>query len=595
MISHRAALNHMLWMQSVFSVTEADRVLQKTPFIFDASVWEIFVPLLTGACLILARHGGHTESDYLVQLAAEEKVTILQVVPSLLRMLLDEPGLSNCTSLRLLFSGGETLPAELPERFFARLDAGLINFYGPTEATIDATFWICKRNSGDSVPIGHPLANMQIHILDDGQNPVAVGVAGELYIGGIGLSRGYLNRPDLTAKSFIPDPFSTEPGQRLFRTGDLGRRRSDGAIEFSGRADHQVKLRGLRIELDEIEATLEEHPAVRHAVVMLREFTPDDQRLVGYVLPKDGTAPTTKELRTFLSEKLPMMMVPTVFVLLDTLPLLPNGKLNRQALPLPDTRELEADYVAPGDSLEETLATIWAEVLGLKQVGIHDNFFELGGHSLLATRILSRVREMLRIEVPLRSLFQTPTIAKMAEVARGLTPTAEEFSAPSVSKSQYESDAKLAERVARLSDVEVDQLLRRMLAGEEVVVEDFNRAPVPPHSESSQGVSGKVPSALAPAPGSLTPGNGNRQMQHFEEAYLNYIRETQEAWAEAQRRATEAYVAYVKTLQQIWTGVDITKLDPQTLMAISQHMAFAAISTANMQGLMSWQPNNGFW
>ena len=593
MISHRAALNHMLWMQSVFAVTEADRVLQKTPFIFDASVWEIFLPWLTGACLILARHGGHTESDYLVQLVAEERVTILQVVPSLLRMLLDEPGLSNCTSLRLLFSGGETLPAELPERFFARLDAGLINFYGPTEATIDATFWICKRNGGDSVPIGHPLANMQVHILDDRQQPVSVGVAGELYIGGIGLSRGYLNRPELTAKSFVPDPFSAEPGQRLFRTGDLAQRRPDGAIEFLGRADHQVKLRGLRIELDEIEVTLEEHPAVRHAAVMLREFTPGDQRLVGYVLPRNGTPPTSKELRTFLSEKLPTMMVPSVFVLLDTFPLLPNGKLNRQALPLPETRDLETDYVAPGDAVEETLATIWAEVLGLKQVGIQDNFFELGGHSLLATRMLSRVREVLRIEVPLRSLFQTPTIAKMAEVARGLTPTAEEFSAPSISKIQQETDAELEQRVARLSDEEVDHLLRRMLADEEVVVEAPNRVVVPPHSESSQDVSGKVSPAPALAPGSVAPANG--QMQPFEEAYVNYIRGTQEAWAEAQRRSMEAYVAYVKTLQQLWINVDVTKLDPQTLMAISHHMAFAAISTANMQSLMSYQQNNGFW
>jgi len=592
MISHRAALNHMLWMQSVFSVTAADRVLQKTPFIFDASVWEIFLPLLTGARLILARQGGHTESDYLVQLAAEEKVTILQVVPSLLRMLLDEPGLSNCTSLRLLFSGGETLPAELPERFFARLDAGLINFYGPTEATIDATFWICKRNGGESVPIGHPLANMQIHILDDRQQPVSIGVAGELYIGGIGLSRGYLNRPDLTAGSFVPNPFSAEPGRRLFRTGDLARRRPDGAIEFLGRADHQVKLRGLRIELDEIEATLEEHPAVRHAAVMLREFTPGDQRLVGYVLPKHGTPPTPKELRTFLSEKLPTTMVPSVFVLLETFPLLPNGKLDRQALPLPDTRDLEIDYVAPNDALEETLATIWAEVLGLKHIGIHDNFFELGGHSLLATRILSRVREVLRIEVPLRSLFQKPTIAKMAEVARELTPTAEEFSAPSISKIQQEADAELAERVARLSDEEVDQLLRRMLAGE-IVVEDSKRVVIPPPGESSQDVSGKASSAPALAPSPVMPSNG--QMKHFEEAYVNYIRGTQEAWAEAQRRSMEAYVAYVKTLQQIWTSADVTKLDPQTLMALSQHMAFAAISTANMQGLMSYQQSNGLW
>jgi amino acid adenylation domain-containing protein len=593
MISHRAALNHMLWMQSVFSVTEADRVLQKTPFIFDASVWEIFLPLLTGACLILARHGGHTESDYLVQLAAEEKITILQVVPSLLRMLLDEPGLSNCTTLRLLFSGGETLPAELAERFFARLNAGLINFYGPTEATIDATFWTCKRDGGDSVPIGHPLANMQIHVLDARQQLVPVGVTGELYIGGIGLSRGYLNRADLTAKSFVPDPFSAEPGQRLFRTGDLVRRRSDGAIEFLGRADHQVKLRGLRIELDEIEATLEKHPAVRHAAVMLREFTPGDQRLVGYVLPKNGTPPTSKDLRTFLSEKLPATMVPSLFVLLETFPLLPNGKLDRQALPLPDTRDLETDYVAPGDALEETLATIWAEVLGVKRIGIHDNFFEVGGHSLLATRIVSRVREVLRIEVPLRSLFQTPTIAKMAEVARGLTPTVGELSAPSVSKIQPETDAELAERVARLSDEEVDQLLRRMLASEEVVVKDFNGVRVPPHRESKQEVSGKVPPPSAPAASSVMPVNG--QMQHFEEAYVNYIRGTQEAWADAQRRSMEAYVAYLKTLQHIWTNVDVTKLDPQTLMAISQHMALAAASTANVQGLMSWQQNNGFW
>jgi acyl carrier protein len=249
--------------------------------------------------------------------------------------------------------------------------------------------------------------------------------------------------------------------------------------------------------------------------------------------------------------------------------------------------------VAPSDALEETLATIWAEVLGLKQIGIHDNFFELGGHSLLATRIVSRVREVLRIEVPLRSLFQTPTIAKMAEIARELTPTAEEFSASSISRIEQETDAELAERVARLSDEEVDQLLRRMLADEGVVVEDPNRVVVPPHSESSRPEAGKVSSAPGRAPGSVVPGNG--QMQHFEEAYVNYIRGTQEAWAEAQRRSMEAYVAYVTTLQQLWTNVDVTKLDPQTLMALSQHMAFAAISTANLQSLMSYQQNNGFW
>jgi amino acid adenylation domain-containing protein len=614
MISHRSAVNHMLWMQATFSVTEVDRVLQKTPFNFDASMWELFLPLMTGACVVLARDGGHTESDYLVQVAAEQKVTILQVVPSLLRMLLDEPGLRNCKSLRLLFSGGETLPAELPARFFAQLDAGLINFYGPTEATIDATFWICKREGEETVPIGHPLANYQIHILDDQQQLVPEGESGELYIGGIGLSRGYLNRPDLTAESFVPDPFSDEPGQRLLRTGDLARRRADGAVEFMGRADHQVKLRGLRIELDEIEATLEQHPAVRHAAVILREFASGDHRLVGYVLPKNGIQPSPAELRAFLGEKLPMTMVPSVFVLLETLPLLPNGKLNRRALPMPDmTRELESDYVAPGTPLEETLATIWAEVLGQKQIGIHDNFFDLGGHSLLATRILSRVREVLRIEIPLRSLFQTPTIAGMVEVAQQITPTAGETSTASIAKVQDDADAALAGQVAQLSDAEVDLMLKRMMAGDQAF-ESFNPALLQPASQPmSQPVSqplgrnfehSQKPPARQYSTGATAHQETRRdsasaaqfdpQMQ-FQEAYVNYVRTMQEAWSEAQRRSREAYVAYLQSLRQIWINVDVNQLDPQMLLAISQAMAVAAVTTANTQNPMSWPQNNGFW
>jgi len=332
-------------------------------------------------------------------------------------MLLDEPGLSSCKSLRLLFSGGETLPAELPERFFARLNADLINFYGPTEATIDATSWTCMANGGETVPIGRPLANTQIHILDREQQLVPVGVPGELYIGGIGLSRGYLNRADLTARSFVPNPFSDEPGQRLFRTGDLARRRPDGVLEFLGRADHQIKLRGVRIELDEIEAMLEQHGAVRHAAVMLRQFAPGDHRLVGYILPKNGERPGTTDLRTFLSEKLPAAMVPSVFVFLETLPLMPNGKLNRRALPAPDTasRELDTVYVAPRNHIEEKLAAIWAEVLGQKQIGIHDNFFELGGQSILLLKVQRKIRERFEQELSLVELFKYPTIHLLAE------------------------------------------------------------------------------------------------------------------------------------------------------------------------------------
>jgi acyl carrier protein len=435
-----------------------------------------------------------------------------------------------------------------------------------------------------------------------------------LYIGGIGLSRGYLNRPDLTAESFVPDPFSDEPGQRLLRTGDLARRRADGAVEFMGRADHQVKLRGLRIELDEIEATLEQHPAVRHAAVILREFASGDHRLVGYVLPKNGIQPSPAELRAFLGEKLPMTMVPSVFVLLETLPLLPNGKLNRRALPMPDmTRELESDYVAPGTPLEETLATIWAEVLGQKQIGIHDNFFDLGGHSLLATRILSRVREVLRIEIPLRSLFQTPTIAGMVEVAQQITPTAGETSTASIAKVQDDADAALAGQVAQLSDAEVDLMLKRMMAGDQAF-ESFNPALLQPASQPmSQPVSqplgrnfehSQKPPARQYSTGATAHQETRRdsasaaqfdpQMQ-FQEAYVNYVRTMQEAWSEAQRRSREAYVAYLQSLRQIWINVDVNQLDPQMLLAISQAMAVAAVTTANTQNPMSWPQNNGFW
>jgi amino acid adenylation domain-containing protein len=418
MISHRAICNHMFWLQMSFALTEADKVLQKTPFSFDASIWEFYAPLLVGAQLLMARPGGHQDSFYLVKVIRDQKVTTLQLVPSLLRMLLEEGGIETCKSLRRLLCGGEGLPVDLQERFFANLDAELHNLYGPTEACIDATYWTCKRGSHlQTVPIGRPIANTQVYILDRHLQPVPIGIPGELHIGGAGLARGYLNRPDLTEEKFIPNPFSDEPGARLYKTGDLARYLSDGNIQFLGRLDHQVKIRGFRIELGEIEAVLAQHPAVRATVVMAREDQPGYKHLVAYVVPNQKQVPTSSELRSFLKEKLPEYMVAAAFVLLDALPLTPNGKVDRRALPTPDGARLEVEetFVPPRTPVEEILAEIWSEVLGLERVGIYDNFFELGGHSLLATQVISRAREAFQVELSLRSLLEKPTVVSLAE------------------------------------------------------------------------------------------------------------------------------------------------------------------------------------
>lgn len=699
MVSHGAICNRLLWMQHGFPLTAADRVLQKTTFSFDASVWEIFSPLLAGGCVVLAEVGGERDAVYLAGAVAEHEVTVLQLVPSMLRVWLEEAG--KCVSLRRVFSGGEALNRETSERFSARLGGvELVNLYGPTEAAIDATFYECREGyTGNLVPIGRPLSNMQVYLLARPLEPVWLGVAGELYIGGVGVARGYLNQPALTAERFIPDPFSAEPGKRLYRTGDLAVRRPDGRIEFLGRIDSQVKLRGYRIELGEIETALRQHPAVQDSVVAVREDVPGDQRLVAYLTPRPNQASDTKAvslyrlpngveiahlnknetdhlyeeifrkqnylrnnvtlrdgdcifdvganigmftlfvndvcrdarifafepipttfaalqynigafglkakpyhcglsdrsgsanftfypkvsassgmyadafadeqvtraylanqdeqlvefadelmegrfetqsvvcplktisevisenqiervdllkldvekseldvlrgiqpddwpkikqlvaevhdidgrldefsgilkshgfdvmleqdesfkatglhhiyaihpsrsashdnsngrphatgsylhqrtlavsgLQSYLKERLPEYMIPTAFVRLEALPKLANGKVDRQKLPAPDTArpELDDDYTAPRNSMEERIAAVWAELLNLERVGIHDNFFELGGHSLLATKAISSLQEQFNVELPLRRFFETPTVAGVA-------------------------------------------------------------------------------------------------------------------------------------------------------------------------------------
>ncbi|HYO12242.1 MAG TPA: amino acid adenylation domain-containing protein, partial [Thermoanaerobaculia bacterium] len=417
MNTHRGIVNRLLWMQEAYGLGSGDRVLQKTPFSFDVSVWELFWPLLTGARLVMAVPGGHQDGAYLVRTIAAQGITTIHFVPSMLRAFLDEPDVERCTSIKRVIASGEALPFQLERRFFSRLGAELHNLYGPTEAAVDVTYWACQRDDAHGlVPIGHPVANTEIHLLDTEGHEVPVGVPGELHIGGVQLARGYLARPALTAERFVPDGVSGRPGLRLYRTGDLARRLPDGAVDYLGRIDHQVKVRGFRIELGEIEAVLTAHPQVSEAVVVAREDRPGDQRLVAYVVaPRELFA----ELRAQLKSRLPEYMIPSLFVSLDSLPLSPNGKVDRRALPAPERAaagEAGVAYVAPRTPAEELLAGIWTDVLGAdpESIGAHANFFELGGHSLLATQVVSRIRQAFGVELPLRRLFEVPTLSALA-------------------------------------------------------------------------------------------------------------------------------------------------------------------------------------
>ncbi|MGB7708829.1 MAG: amino acid adenylation domain-containing protein [Microcoleus sp.] len=431
MNTHQGICNRLLWMQDAYQLTSDDSVLQKTPFSFDVSVWEFFWPLLVGARLVMASPEGHKDPAYLVKAIAQYQITTLHFVPSMLQLFLETPGLKACTCLHQVMCSGEALAFDLVERFFTRLpEVKLHNLYGPTEAAVDVTFWECKPDYQDSIiPIGRPIANTQLYILDSELQPVPVGVPGELHIGGAGLARGYLNRPDLTDEKFIPNPFSNSPGERLYKTGDLARYLPDGNIQYLGRIDNQVKIRGFRIELGEIEAVLSQHPDVRETVVIATENLALDKQLVAYVVCHQQPAPAISDLRRFLKEKLPEYMVPSAFVVLEALPLTSNGKVDRRALPAPEKRsELEESFVAPHTPIEEMLASIWGNILSIDSVGVSDNFFELGGHSLLGARLLAEIEKVFKKKLPLSAIFQSPTVEQLAHILRDT-----EWSSPSPS------------------------------------------------------------------------------------------------------------------------------------------------------------------
>lgn len=417
MNAHRGICNRLLWMQKQYRLDKTDVVLQKTPFSFDVSVWEFFWPLLVGARLVLAKPGGHRDPAYLVDVIEAERVTIMHFVPSMLGAFLAVSGLDRCRSLRHVMCSGEALPFNLQEEFFARLPAELHNLYGPTEAAVDVTHWTCRRHdTRHLVPIGRPVANTQMYILDRHLQPVPIGVPGDLYIGGIQVGKGYHNRPELTSEQFLTDHLGSDPGGRLYKTGDLARFLPDGEIEYIGRSDFQVKIRGFRIELGEIEAVLCRHPAIREAVVVAREDIPGVKRLVAYLVSSLSEA-DLDAIRSHLKGTLPEFMVPAAFVFMETLPLSPNGKIDRKALPAP-ARDQEAldSYTAPRTSIEQKLVDIWSRVLRVERVGIHDNFFELGGDSILSIQAISLARrEGVKITPTL--LFANQTIAELAAVA----------------------------------------------------------------------------------------------------------------------------------------------------------------------------------
>jgi amino acid adenylation domain-containing protein len=410
-VPHRALVNLLTSMRDRPGLSDRDILLSLTTIAFDIAGLEVYLPLTVGGRVVMASREATLDGARLAALLAMSGATVMQATPATWRLLLDagwRPG----PAFKIL-CGGEALAPALAARLLGT-GASVWNLYGPTETTIWSTVHEVQSPDGP-VPIGRPIANTRVYVLDAQGQVVPVGVAGELHIGGSGVARGYRRRPDLTAERFVPDPFSGEPGARLYRTGDLVRSRADGALEFLGRKDHQVKVRGFRVELGEIEAALASHPAVREAVVTAWEAAPGDRRLAAYLAAP--APPSVDDLREFLGLRLPDYMVPSTFTFVEAFPLTLNGKVDRLRLPPPEALrpQLRAAYAAPRTEVERIITAIWEKLLAVSDVGVHDDFFQLGGHSLLVIQVLSRLHDELQVDVPVRAMFEVPTIAGLAE------------------------------------------------------------------------------------------------------------------------------------------------------------------------------------
>jgi amino acid adenylation domain-containing protein len=419
--THRASMNRFAWMWEKYPFAAGETCCQKTSLGFIDSIWEIFGPLLRGVRNVIIPEGAMIDLEHFVQVLAQYEVTRLVLVPSLLRALLEQVNdlQERLPSLKLWSCSGESLPPDLAKRFLAVMPrATLLNIYGASEVGADVTWHeVTNQDKDSSVPIGRPIHNTQLYIFDRYMNCVPLGVRGEIFVGGDCLALGYWRRPELTSERFVANPFrSTNSAAVLYRTGDLGRYLPDGNVEYLGRTDGQVKIRGIRLELGEIEAVLASHPLVHSAVVILAGAYAEQRWLVAYLVARAGRAPVANELRRFLRSKLPDYMVPSDFMIVDAFPLLPGGKVDRKALSLGTTRRSIVDHshVGPQTETQEKLVQIWREVIGTEQMGIEDNFFELGGNSLMVMQVVARIRKVFGVEVPVVSLFEDPTIAGLA-------------------------------------------------------------------------------------------------------------------------------------------------------------------------------------
>jgi surfactin family lipopeptide synthetase C len=419
---HKGLSNQIQWIRDYLNCTPDDIVLQKTSFSFDVSTFELFMPLICGAKLVFAIPDGHKNNTYLINVVTEKKITIIHFVTSMLSLFLEESNIDQCKTLRLFVSSGEEVTIPVQKLFFEKFPhLELHDLYGPTETSVHVTYWKCDKNTElNTVPIGKPVANTQAYILDSYNNPVPVGIAGELHIGGDQVAKGYFNRPELTDEKFIPDPFLKKDGAKLYKTGDLVRFFSDGNIEYLGRKDNQIKLRGFRIELGEIENAIREFEGIKSSVVITKDFSSYDKRLIAYYVSENGKEVSIPNLKKYLSVKLPVFMVPAEYIMISEIPITGSGKVDKKALPEPETtlNIKNNNYSQPADTLELQLVKIWEKVIGKSPIGIKDNFFDLGGHSLIALRLFGYIEKLTGKKLPLSTLFSHQTIEQLAVILR---------------------------------------------------------------------------------------------------------------------------------------------------------------------------------
>jgi surfactin family lipopeptide synthetase A len=485
MVEHRSVVAFLHAFEQTAPASGTIHGVSVCPFGFDVSVWEFFSALCFGGTLHILLPETVADAQRFAGYLRDQQISSAYIPPALLTGVIDVLERSAApVALQRMLVGVEPIKQSVLQRFRRLLpQAHIVNGYGPTETTICGTFYSFQSaiEAEQRTPIGAAVPGYRVYLVDRQLQPVPIGVPGELYIGGAGLARGYRNRPDLTAELFVPNPFDPQGGARLYKTGDLARYRHDGQLEFLGRADQQIKLRGFRIELGEIEAQLATHPDIRECVLLLREDRPGDKRLVAYVVeeprnrwPAGRTSEHSENvgaaLRAHLKERLPEYMLPSAFVILDTLPKTPNGKLDRRALPVPDTTQATSgvEWVAPRTATEQTLAAIWHDVLGVERVGVHDDFFDLGGHSLKATQIISRIHDALHVDLPIRSLFEARTIDQLAALIDRQAGTSDQQAQRPGAASLEPIPAYSAAEIDQLSEAEIESLLLQMLPKEDV-------------------------------------------------------------------------------------------------------------------------------